>query len=251
MGPEPVVRARPWWPELLILGLLYLGYRQVRGLVSGQVGAAYRNAGTIVEITPPPGRALEAWANDVASAHLWLGVACSLFYGLLHLPVTAGVLVWLWRRHPGDYPAARTTLVLVSLLSLLAFWLFPVAPPRFAVPGAVDTLAVAQRAIGVPASQSVEGFVNDFAAFPSLHMAWACWCAWAVHRAAARPIARLAWLYPLVTGVVLVSTANHYVVDLVAGAGVVAVAACLVTWVHGPPARVVSGSLVRARDRRT
>ena len=61
---------------------------------------------------------------------------------------------------------------------------------------------------------------------PSLHVAWAAWCALALY-----PVVRhwalrvLVVAYPLITTLVVVATGNHFLLDAVAGA----VLACL-TW---------------------
>ena len=65
---------------------------------------------------------------------------------------------------------------------------------------------------------------------PSLHVAWAVWVALAV--VVAWPRARmsaLAWLYPVVSTLVVLGTGNHFLMDAVAGAALVAAAA----WVVG------------------
>src|SRR5262249_21298251 len=59
--------------------------------------------------------------------------------------------------------------------------------------------------------------VNEYAAFPSLHVAWAAWCAWALSLALPGRWRRLVWLYPALTSLVVVGTGNHYVLDVVAG----------------------------------
>jgi PAP2 superfamily len=54
---------------------------------------------------------------------------------------------------------------------------------------------------------------------PSLHIGWALWCAAAIVTLARRRWVRiLGALYPLATFFVIVGTANHYVLDAVAGA---------------------------------
>jgi hypothetical protein len=60
---------------------------------------------------------------------------------------------------------------------------------------------------------------------PSLHVGWAVWVAWVVVTHSTRRCVRvLAVAYPIGTTLVVVATANHYLLDAVAGAAVVAVA---------------------------
>ncbi len=52
---------------------------------------------------------------------------------------------------------------------------------------------------------------------PSLHVAWAAWCAAAVVIATRSRWRRLAWLYPAATTFVVLASANHFVLDAAAG----------------------------------
>jgi membrane-associated phospholipid phosphatase len=59
---------------------------------------------------------------------------------------------------------------------------------------------------------------NQFAAMPSVHCAWALWCAIALAPRLKRRWARIAAaLYPALTVMVIVLTANHYLLDAVGG----------------------------------
>jgi hypothetical protein len=129
-----------------------------------------------------------------------------------------GVLAWLWARHPGDYRPLRTALAGVNVVSLAIFWLLPVAPPRM-LPGMTDVVA-ATGAPGSWHSGSLATHANELAAMPSLHIAWAVWSAWAVWRVVRRRTrwAGLVWAYPVATTLTVLSTGNHFVADVVAGA---------------------------------
>jgi hypothetical protein len=60
---------------------------------------------------------------------------------------------------------------------------------------------------------------------PSVHIAWATWCAIALGpRLKNRTAQVLAWLYPVITFIVIVVTANHYILDAVGGLIVLAAA---------------------------
>jgi hypothetical protein len=60
---------------------------------------------------------------------------------------------------------------------------------------------------------------NPYAAMPSLHCAWALWTAAAVSSVATHRLLRAAiWLLPVLTALVVLVTANHYVLDIVAAA---------------------------------
>jgi hypothetical protein len=62
--------------------------------------------------------------------------------------------------------------------------------------------------------------VNLYAAMPSLHVAWATWCAVAVITATRSRWRQLAWLYPWVTVLVVLASANHFLLDAADGLAV-------------------------------
>ena len=85
--------------------------------------------------------------------------------------------------------------------------------PRY---GFVDTLAK-DPAFWSFNSGAVSKISNQFAAMPSVHCAWALWCACALVPRLKHVWAKvLAALYPVTTVTVIVVTANHYFLDAVA-----------------------------------
>ncbi|NED79624.1 hypothetical protein G3I76_05880, partial [Streptomyces sp. SID11233] len=60
----------------------------------------------------------------------WLIVGMNYYYATLHFVVTLGVLVWLFKWHPGRYAAARLALFATTGAALLGYYLYPLAPPR-------------------------------------------------------------------------------------------------------------------------
>jgi hypothetical protein len=70
----------------------------------------------------------------------------------------------------------------------------------------------------IPVAYSLEqSAANQYAAVPSLHMAWAVWCAVALASVVPSPWRRLLVLHPLLTAVTVLATGNHYMFDLVSG----------------------------------
>jgi hypothetical protein len=57
---------------------------------------------------------------------------------------------------------------------------------------------------------------------PSLHVAWAAWCATAIVAATRGRRRHLAWLYPAATTLVVLATANHFLADAAAGLAITA-----------------------------
>jgi membrane-associated phospholipid phosphatase len=70
-------------------------------------------------------------------------------------------------------------------------------------------------------SGPVDQISNQYAAMPSLHVAWAAWCAFVIIACSRRRWLRwLALAHPVITLVAIVSTANHYFLDAVGGLAV-------------------------------
>jgi PAP2 superfamily len=134
----------------------------------------------------------------------------NLYYAGLHFPVLITCMVWLFVRHRDDYKRLRTTLVALTGSCLLV-QLIPVAPPRM-LPATqmVDTaIRYGQSVYGTHA-----GFEPDqLSAMPSVHVGWAILVAIAVIGAARSRWRWLALLYPAITSLVVVVTANHFWLD--------------------------------------
>ena len=144
----------------------------------------------------------------------------NLYYAVLHFPVLIGCLIWLFAWHRGHYRQVRTTVVLFTGVSLLIQFI-PVAPPRMLTgTGLVDTAAVYGQSVygslGIDADQ--------FSAMPSVHVGWALIVAIAVITASRSRWRWLAVLYPAVTTLVVVATANHFWLDGIAAAVLVVAA---------------------------
>ncbi|HEX5614232.1 MAG TPA: phosphatase PAP2 family protein, partial [Acidimicrobiia bacterium] len=140
------------------------------------------------------------------------------FYGSLHFIVTIGAALFLYRWFADDYPRFRNTLATTTALALVGFVLFPLAPPRLMDGfGFVDTLAEYPTFWSFN-SGAVSKVSNQYAAMPSVHCAWALWCALVfVPRVRPPALKVLAALYPALTVVVIVVTGNHYWLDAVGG----------------------------------
>jgi hypothetical protein len=215
-------RLPPWWVEVLVGVVGYVAYQLVQVLVTGSARSAIDRAQNLwawersVHLDP------ELTLNQLLSGHHPLVVVAGLYYSMLHFLVTPTVLVWLRIRRRHVYASLRNTLVGSSLIALLVFWWLPLAPPRLSIPGVVDTLKVDHiLSAGTPSWPG--SMANQYAAMPSLHVAWSVWVALALAVAIGpRPGRYLVWAYPLSTTVVVIATANHFLADTVAGAALVA-----------------------------
>jgi hypothetical protein len=216
-----------WWVELLTIAWLGWVYDAITNLAPLRRHAALAHAQDLLSLERTlhidPEHALDRWL----AGHHTLASALSYYYDNAHFIVTLGLLGYLWWRRADIYRPLRSALVLVNLLGFLVFWLYPVAPPRM-LPGFTDIVA-SSGTIGSWHTGSLASDANQLAAMPSLHMAWALWCTLVVWQLTARRAVRvLACAYPLVTTFAVLATGNHYVLDVVGGVAVLALAVLLV-----------------------
>ncbi len=226
-----------WLREALLLTLLYASYEWVRGKAPERKSVAFANADRVQSLERHLHIDFELGANHAILPYQWLMDAESIYYQLTHEVIVLALLIWLWKRHRTYYPLLRSTLVVLSLVSLAMYWAFPLAPPRLAEIGVVDTMLV--HPVLFAGMKSVTGLVNLYAAMPSVHVAWAVWCAVAITFVTKSPWRFLAWTYPLVTTAVVLGTGNHYVLDIVIGVALVLGSMYLLRFLHphGPRAR--------------
>jgi diacylglycerol O-acyltransferase / wax synthase len=147
-------------------------------------------------------------------------------YAVTYIATTFAVLGWLWWRRPASYPWARNTLAFSTLVALVCFWQWPTTPPRLLVgSGFVDIVARYHPVLSWGGG-AVASSADQYAAMPSLHVGWAVWVTVVTMRARATRLGySLAALHLLVTTAVVITTGNHYVLDVAAGAAIVAIAA--------------------------
>lgn len=134
-----------------------------------------------------------------------------LYVGV-HFPITIAFLLWLWWRHHDRYARVRTTLAITTGVALLIMAFVPLAPPRlFSGDGLLDTM----QTYGPSAysTNTTAGLANQFAAMPSLHIAWSVLIAVTVVLVSTRRWRWVVVAHPVVTTVVVVATANHYWAD--------------------------------------
>jgi hypothetical protein len=211
-------RPRVWF-EILLIAVSYWIYSLVRNAVPEQKAKALANADWIWKIEQDLGIAVEKSVNHAIDSVTWLIVSMNYYYATLHFLVTLGVLVWLYRWQPGRYAASRTILFATTGVALVGYYLYPLAPPRLMNGGGfVDTVLVHQT-WGSMASGDLKHMTNQYAAMPSMHIGWSTWCGLTIFFLASAPWARiLGLLYPTLTLVVIVATANHFWLDAVGGA---------------------------------
>jgi hypothetical protein len=212
-------------------------YDVVNNLAPMRQGLAYTHAREIFDIERFLHLDLEPALDRWLGHHHTLGLIISNYYDNAHFVVTFALVGYLWWKAPAIYRPLRTGLVLINLIGMLVFWTFPTAPPRLYAPQVFSDVVANTHAFGSWHSGTLSSAANQFAAMPSLHMAWACWSALAAWRLLKqrgeqdRPYpanltqprlggsswAGLVWVYPAVTTVAVLATGNHFVLDVIAG----------------------------------
>jgi hypothetical protein len=209
-----------WWRELLTVLALYGVYSAIRNASEGSYRLAFQHAREVMRWQRMVGLNLEEILQDWALHLKPLVIALNYVYGSLHFVVTAGVIVYLYRRHSDDYPRWRNALAITTALALIGFVFWPLMPPRLLPPryGFVDTLARYPTLWSFD-SGTLHKISNQYAAMPSLHFAWSLFCACALTprvRAAGWRFAACA--YPPLTLAAIVLTGNHFFLDAAGGA---------------------------------
>ncbi len=223
-GPLRAVAARhSLAAETAILVGLYLAYDAGRGLAGGGRGQAIAHALSITRAEKNLGLFVEPHIQHAARFVPGLDDLFGFGYDAFHLGVTAAVLMWLYLRRPQYYPIVRNAVVTATGLALGGFALFPTAPPRMAGIGVADTLGLAHQ---TAKSGLLRILYNPYAAMPSLHIAFAVLVGGSLLRATSHRSLRIAAaVYPLFVTLEVIATGNHFVLDILAGLVVAAVAA--------------------------
>lgn len=226
-GTVACLRRTPLWlRELLFLAVVYIGYELSRGVAKSTSSIATRNGWGILGWERAANLNPEQILTEALISVTPLAVIAAYFYSTMHYLITPVVLVWLYRSHQRAYRPARTALAFSTLLGLVGFYLLPTAPPRLLATAGIPDALFHVRDWGwwggegsVP--RGLGALTNQLAAMPSLHVGWALWCGYLIHRHARRGWVRtLGVLYPLMTTMVVLATGNHYLLDAVAGAAV-------------------------------
>ncbi|WP_406156841.1 bifunctional glycosyltransferase 87/phosphatase PAP2 family protein [Streptomyces canus] len=232
--------------ELLLMRVTYAAYQQVRLAATGGTNSAGRataeeHGRQILDLERLLHIDIEHWANHAVVKVDWLRNFFDFYYESFHFVVPLSVLALLYWRRPGDYRWARASLGFTTLLALVGFWLYPLAPPRL-MPGlgVIDTVHGVQD-FSKPDYGTLTALTNQYAAMPSLHFGWSLWCGVVI--AIIAPwwwMKGLGLLHPLFTVSAIVATGNHWVLDAAGGAAVVAGGFGLSYLFQGPWARVVA-----------
>jgi len=201
----------------LVVGA-YFAYFLVRGLTEGSVERAVSNAWHVVDFERGLGIFHEGRMQSLIVDHQWLIDLSNWIYIWGHWPVIATVALWLLIRHESQFMLYRNAFLVSGAIGLVIFATFPVAPPRLIELDLVDTVTKHSHSYRV---LQPPGLVNQYAAVPSLHFGWNVLIGIALFRNTRLLPARVfAVVLPVLMAFAIVLTANHFIIDAVAGAAV-------------------------------
>lgn len=205
--------------EILLVAASALGYSVLCYIAPVTPTRAFLNAYDILRIEDALGIDIELGLNRWLHSHGWIAQLSTSFYSISFFLVTFASLILMWRLHPERYRFARNGLFIMTIGAMITYWTYPLAPPRLLSNlGYVDAVAT-QSAIGSSYSQAAASLANPYGAMPSMHTGWALWAAIVLGAF----VFKRGWqrlllaLHPLATIWIIIATANHYVLDAVAG----------------------------------
>jgi PAP2 superfamily len=208
--------ARPAAKELAVVSSLYAIWRIARKLPLATADGAIERARQIDEFQHDIHLPSELTLQSFVVEHDWLAWLTNAYYATVHVPATIVFLVWLFVRHRDRYPHWRSGLAIVTGFCLVIRFV-RVAPPRFLPDlGYIDLSSLYGMSVYGPVGTGVS---DQFAAMPSIHVAWAAIVSFGV---LATSPSRWRWLvgwHVVLTMYAVSASGNHWWLD-----GIVAIA---------------------------
>jgi hypothetical protein len=230
-------RARSGFLEFTLMATLFLLYVATRGIAAGRESVAFAHARTVMHLEQRTGLFREMGIQTWVLTEPFVTRFLNVVYAYTHMASLIIFLVWVYCFHPERYHRYRNTFLVLLVAGLTIYIVYPLAPPRlFPYTGFVDTLKLYS---GINYDQpSVAMLYNPFAAMPSLHVGFALYVGIGLIRIGKQ---LLYWvvgiLYPLLMATAVVATANHYILDALAGSILTVLAYLLVphvsAWIAG------------------
>lgn len=195
----------------------YVAYQVVRGAADRSVSHAFQNGEAVLRTENGLGALFEPAVQRVVDTSTILVTLTSYTYWLSQFAVVGVTLLWVYFRHHERFAGFRNWLIVANLVGLVGYILMPTAPPRmFPEWGFVDTLA---QYSSINHDSGLIAFAsNPYAAMPSLHSMDALIVGIVMFGVVRSRLAKALWLaWPLWVGFAVISTGNHYWLDVAAG----------------------------------
>lgn len=196
--------------EFALVAGLYSLWRVARKLPLAQDEGAIDRARQIVRIEHAMHLPTELSMQQFVLRHEWLARLTNTYYATVHVPALIAFLVWLYVRHRAEYPRWRNALVIVTACCLVIRFV-RVAPPRFLPDlGYVDLATRYGLSVYGPVGTGVS---DQFAAMPSIHVAWAAVVSFGIVDASTSRWRWLALAHLVLTMFVVMASGNHWWLD--------------------------------------
>jgi membrane-associated phospholipid phosphatase len=200
----------------------------VRGLVDRNTAKAFINGLGIIGFEQRTFHHLfEQTAQRIADSSHVLLTAAAWTYWNSEFTVLCITLLFVYLRRHERFAQFRNSILLANVLGLIGYAVVPTAPPwMFASYGFVPGVS--------HSSGLVDAFGNQFAAMPSLHAADALIVGVILFKVCRHWWSKAVWaLWPAWVWFCVMATANHYLLDVLAGILVGLVALWAVSWLTG------------------
>jgi membrane-associated phospholipid phosphatase len=220
---EPV-RTRALWGlrqiAWVVAGIvIYFG---VRGQTAASADTAREHAREVLWLERRLGIQVEGLLQTPVQESATLEAAVNWIYIWGHWPVIIATLSWLLWKNRTVFLRLRNAMMISGGIGMVIFALYPVMPPRLLDLGLVDTVTRSSESYRVLQPPM---FTNQYAAMPSLHVGWDLLVGMAIVAAATSVWLRaVGFVLPMLMTLAVVLTANHYLLDVVAGIALVLVA---------------------------
>jgi hypothetical protein len=207
--------------EFAFVATLYAIWRMAKNLPLAQADGAIDRARDIVRVQEflhlPSELTLQRFTLD----HEWLAQFSAAFYAVAHVPGIIIFLVWLYARHRDVYPHWRNALAIVTAFCLFIRFI-KVAPPRYLPDlGYVDVSEIYNMSVYGEAGTGVS---SQFAAMPSLHVAWAAVVAFGALSASTSRWRWIGMAHLVITMYVVSATGHHWFLDGIVALGLLWIA---------------------------
>lgn len=212
------VLPRGWthfWGQVVVWFGFYFSYLGVRRLVDRDPGKALVNGRWVIHFERRTVHHLfELTMQRIADSSHFLLTAAAWTYWNSEFTVIGLALLWIYLRRHEWFSRFRNTILLANLIGLVGFAVMPTAPPWMfpdqGFHGGVNQSSAIIHALG-----------NPYAAMPSLHAADALIVGYFLIVSCRSLWAKALWaLWPLWVWFCVVATANHYLLDVLAGIAV-------------------------------
>ena len=211
--------------EIGIILSAYFLYMFVRKFIIPDVESiAMNNAISLISLESNLGllweHQLQMWAVGPSS---WIIRIFNWAYVLGFFPLILTTALVIYIKDRSRYFYYRNVVLISLVLALMVFVAFPLAPPRFLTDyGFVDGF----QSFGPTwyGRRDMAIYYNINAAMPSLHFGWTLLFGILYIRTKLKFIKPIGIIYPVIMFFAVTISGNHYVLDSIAGAGVILIA---------------------------